>query len=53
MYKYNIYLIHIYISGPKSGEGGAIKGDGGEGNKKERRNTALRFFQLCHGMKII
>ena len=36
-----------------SGEGGAIKGDGGKGNEKEQRNTVIRLFPLYYGMKMI
>ena len=36
-----------------SGEGGAIKGVGGQGDEKEQRNTAIRLFPLYYGMKMI
>ena len=36
-----------------SGEGGAIKGDGVQGDEKEQRNTAIRLFPLYYGMKMI
>ena len=36
-----------------SGEGGAIKGDGGKGDEKEQRSTAIRLFPLYNGMNMI
>lgn len=44
----------MYTYMPKSAEGGAMKGDGGEGDEKEQRNMALtKVCQPCHGMNMI